>query len=73
VTDEQGFDLRIISGSPTPEELAALTAVLAAVVDELADGEARSLRPPVTAWQRSQRSLRRPLAPGFGAWRSFSG
>ncbi|MBC7591349.1 MAG: acyl-CoA carboxylase subunit epsilon [Salinibacterium sp.] len=68
---DRPVDLRIVSTGVSAEEIAAVTAVLQGALDELADdlavrGEAR-----VSAWQRSQRSVRRPLVPG--AWRSFSG
>jgi hypothetical protein len=66
-------EFSIVAGNPTPEELAAVTAVLAAMVEELEDGARREGAPPVSAWQRSQRAIRRPLNPGAGAWRSFSG
>jgi hypothetical protein len=64
-------DIRIASGSPTPEELAAITAVLHGVLDELAADEATRTRSTTTAWARSQRDLRAPLRPGRGFWRSF--
>jgi len=66
-------DIRVLRGSPTPEELAALTAVIHGVVDELAANEATHALRVTTAWQRSQKQLRTPLSPGQGAWRSFSG
>ena len=66
-------DIRIVRGSPTPEELAAITAVIHGVIDELAADEATHALRSTTAWQRSQKRLRSPLSPGAGAWRSFSG
>jgi len=66
-------DIRIVSGNPDAEEIAAVTAVLSGVLEELADERGRELAVGTTAWQRSQRSLRGQLAPGHGAWRSFSG
>jgi len=68
---------RVISGDPTPTELAAVTAVVLALVEEAQDEQyaleaAASARPGPSAWQRSQRAVRRPLRPGFGAWRGFS-
>ncbi|MBK4348883.1 acyl-CoA carboxylase subunit epsilon [Lacisediminihabitans sp. G11-30] len=66
-----------MSGDPTPTELAAVTAVVLAMVEEAQDEEhalaaAASAHTGQSAWQRSQRPIRRPLRPGFGAWRSFS-
>jgi gamma-glutamyl:cysteine ligase YbdK (ATP-grasp superfamily) len=67
------LDLRIVNGQPTPAELAAVTAVIHGILDELAEDEATRARATTTAWQRSQRSLRETLRPGAGAWRGFSG
>jgi hypothetical protein len=66
-------DIRVISPSATPEEIAAVTVVVGQALAELADELGAEPGPGVSAWQRSQRSLRRPLSPGPGAWRSFSG
>jgi hypothetical protein len=66
-------DLAVVSGSPDPEELAALTAVLAEVLDEMAAEQGRRESAATSAWARSQRGVRTPLQPGPGAWRSFSG
>jgi hypothetical protein len=64
--------LRIVAGSPTPEELAAVTAVLARALEEESSEQERQ---PVqrSAWDRSRASMRGSLTPGPGAWRSFSG
>ncbi|MET4639100.1 acyl-CoA carboxylase epsilon subunit [Mycetocola sp. 2940] len=69
---ERGVNVRVISGSPTADEIAAVTAVLtAAVIEEAAGADAvPSLGP--SAWQRSQRILRTPLQAGPGQWRNFS-
>ena len=67
-------DITVISGSPDEEELAAVTAVLAAVLDELAAEQGRREQAAgPSAWARSQRGVRAPIHPGNGAWRSFSG
>jgi hypothetical protein len=69
---EHGVDVRVLRGSPTPEEIAAVTAVLtAAVVEESAGADAVLSHGP-SAWQRSTRILRTPLAAGPGRWRNFS-
>jgi hypothetical protein len=57
--------LRIVRGSPTPEEIAALVTVLTT--------RARTSAPPPkprSAWSDPARRLRRPLTHGPGAWRS---
>lgn len=61
-------DIRILSGNPTPNEIAAVTAVLSAALDELAGQTLKSNQNGPSAWQRSQRAIRKPLP--FGAWRN---
>ena len=59
--------LRVIRGDATPEEIAALLAVVAA----RAAGTARDTRPRTTAaWTDRGRVMRAPVAPGPGAWRA---
>lgn len=77
MTDASPLDpsqLRFLTPGVTPEEVAAVTAVLAAAAAEAAAAarDARPQRGP-DAWERTQRSLRQPLTPGPGVWRSFSG
>ncbi|MBF4608685.1 acyl-CoA carboxylase subunit epsilon [Curtobacterium sp. VKM Ac-1393] len=62
-------DVRVVSGEPTPEELAAVVAVLQRQADEAAAaGRAEIVDEPRTGWQASSRGLRRPLDHGPGAW-----
>ena len=73
-TDETPVEqsIRVTAGNPDDLELAAVTAVLTAALEELAaESGARKDAGP-SAWERSQKSLRQPLSPGNGAWRSFS-
>jgi hypothetical protein len=65
------LSIRVERGRPSAEELAAVTAVLAAAIDELREDRARADEPAASAWSRSQRVLRRELRPGAGRWRSF--
>ena len=65
--------IRVVGGSPTPEELAAVTAVLTSVLDELSAEQVRASEAGPSGWQRSQRPIRSTIVPGAGAWRSFSG
>ncbi|MGY2897692.1 hypothetical protein ACVKXF_000304 [Curtobacterium sp. PvP017] len=70
-TDEPASvaDVRVVSGEPTPEELAAVVAVLQRQADEAAAaGRAEVVDEPRTGWQASTRGLRRPLDHGPGAW-----
>ena len=59
--------LRVIRGDATPEEIAAVVAVLlsrAAAADTPPPA-----RPAPSAWSDRSWLLRRPLFPGPGAWR----
>jgi hypothetical protein len=60
--------LRVVSGSPTPEELAALTAVVTAA------GSGGGSNAPEPAqrgrWNDPARTHRGAWLPGPGAWRS---
>lgn len=66
-------DLVVLAGNPDAQELAALTAVLAGVLDELAAEQGRRESATPSAWARSQRSMPPAIQPGVGAWRSFGG
>jgi Acyl-CoA carboxylase epsilon subunit len=69
--------LRILRGIPTPEEIAALTVVLAALQSEGADTDVAELRLPLQRtdaprgrWNDPARRLRGPILVGTGGWRS---
>lgn len=59
--------LRVVSGSPTPEELAALTAVVTAAAGDTAEPVERVRR---GGWNDPSAQHRRPLIPGPNAWRA---
>jgi len=63
--------MAIVRGTPTEDELAALIAVVA---DEYAHetSEAVAEVPRVSAWQRTQRAVRRPLRRDI-PWGRYSG
>ena len=57
--------LRIVRGDPSPEEIAALVAVLAAT-----SGGGEEQSPPTPSpWSRPSFAHARPLSAGPGAWR----
>lgn len=59
--------LRVVTGTPSPEELAALLTVLLARTLPTAE------QPPATpGWADRAAHLRRPLPSGSGAWRNGS-
>lgn len=68
MTAPEPTDIRIVSGNPDPEEIAAVTAVLSAALEELGGEHRRRQNGGPSAWQRSQRAVRSPLVRG--AWRS---
>lgn len=63
----------VVAGDPTPAELAAVTAVMSAVLEEIATDHAAAAAPAVSAWRRSQRAIRTPITRGMDSWRGFSG
>jgi len=69
MTRDSSQDIRITGGRPTDHEVAAVTAVLSAALDELAGDHRRRQRLTPTAWERSQRGVRTPLSPG--TWNTF--
>ncbi|MCU1550237.1 MAG: hypothetical protein JWR36_797, partial [Glaciihabitans sp.] len=66
-------DVVVLSGAPDAADVAAVTAVLSGVLEELAEEQGRRRLAGASAWERSQRSLRAPLVAGPGQWRGFSG
>ncbi|HEY5224174.1 MAG TPA: acyl-CoA carboxylase epsilon subunit [Microbacteriaceae bacterium] len=64
------LDIAFRTANVTPTEIAAVTAVVTAALQEHAGIEADAQTAP-SVWQRSQRRLRAPIAPGPGAWQSF--
>jgi hypothetical protein len=66
VTDAGRPVLRVVRGDATPEEIAAVLAVL---LSRAAPSEGDAPRPVPSAWADRSRQLRRPLFPGPDAWR----
>ena len=71
-TDAPAASFTIVAGDPTPAEVAAVTAVLGAALEELAGEHERDAASGPTAWQRSQRAIRTPIVRGHDTWRGFS-
>ncbi|GEK84844.1 acyl-CoA carboxylase subunit epsilon [Microbacterium aerolatum] len=72
MTEEQPAPgLRVVRGTANEEELAALIAVVTDAYErEAADAVAEE--PSVSAWQRTQRPMRKPLRRDI-PWGRFSG
>jgi hypothetical protein len=68
---EQAIDLRVVAGKPTDDELAAVTAVLHAAVQEHSADAAPLRVPNGRHWQRASGLLRSEVRAGPGEWRAF--
>ncbi|MDT0304590.1 acyl-CoA carboxylase epsilon subunit [Streptomonospora wellingtoniae] len=65
--------LRVVRGDPTPEEAAALVAVLTARARAARAGDGGPAGPPPSGWRDRSRLPGRSPAPGPGAWRAAYG
>ena len=65
-----GDALKVISGNPSPEELAAVVAILeAAHAQQVTEGK-KQVKKPASSWNRNTSIFRNDLTPGFGQWRA---
>jgi Acyl-CoA carboxylase epsilon subunit len=60
--------LNVVSGNPTPEELAVVVAVLQAAAAQQAANAANNPAKRLASWHRNPGVLRSPIAPGHGQW-----
>lgn len=60
--------LSVVRGEPTPDQLAALVAVVSARAARRTASEADA--DPPTRWGAPASALRHPITPGAGAWRA---
>jgi hypothetical protein len=72
MSEENKPALRVVKGEPTPEELAALVAVVSARTAAAAAGAAavQSEQERAGDWASYWRNVRRPLQHGPGRWRA---
>jgi hypothetical protein len=72
MSEENKPALRVVKGEPTPEELAALVAVVSARTAAAAAGAAavQSEQERASDWASYWRNVRRPLQHGPGRWRA---
>lgn len=62
--------IKVLAGSPTPEELAAVVAILeAAHAEQVTEGKKKAKK-PASSWNRNASIFRNDLNPGFGQWRA---
>lgn len=71
--DAPAAPMRIVTGSPTDDELAAVHSVIMAVLAEQAARGAELLEPPVDLWRAGARAVRGQVTPGSGAWAATTG
>jgi hypothetical protein len=69
VAEETAPLLRIVKGDPTPEEVAALVAVVSALAAGAAEAAAKD-QAPKPEWSANRRKLRTTYRHGHGAWRA---
>ena len=62
--------VRVVKGDPTPEELAALTAVIAAKLAAHPAGASGPSSDQVSDWSSYWRAVRAPARHGPGRWRA---
>jgi acyl-CoA reductase-like NAD-dependent aldehyde dehydrogenase len=62
--------IRVVAGNPSPEELAAVIAILEAAHAEQVSSAKRAVKKPSSSWNRNSAQLRGNLLPGFGQWRA---
>ena len=65
---EQAPSWQVVSGSPTPEELAAIVVVLGSAGG--GSSAPASDQPRVGGWRSHVRTMRPALHPGPGAWKA---
>ncbi|BDS50832.1 acyl-CoA carboxylase subunit epsilon [Rhodoluna lacicola] len=61
--------IQVVSGAPSPEELATVIAVLEAAHAEEEATATGYERPLKSSWSRNVAQLRHPIVPGPGQWR----
>jgi hypothetical protein len=65
-----GEAIKVIAGNPSPEELAAVVAILeAAHAEQITEGK-KLAKKPASSWNRNTSIFRNDLTPGFGQWRA---
>lgn len=62
--------IQVVAGSPTPEELATVIALLQAAYDQEKESANELGQQHSSSWSRNQAQLRTPITPGPGQWRA---
>jgi len=66
-------ELVFVTPQVSDAEVSAVTAVIRGLLREESDERRAAPEHGQSAWQRSQRAIRRPVHPGAGNWRGFEG
>lgn len=66
-------ELVFVTAVVTDAEVSAVTAVIRGLLREESDLRRAAPERGQSAWQQNQRAVRRPVYPGAGRWRGFSG
>lgn len=70
MSEDLNLNVKVVSGNPTPEELAAVLAILESAHAEQVTSSKRQVRKPASSWNRNVTKLRTNLLPGYGQWRA---
>ena len=65
-----GETIKVIAGNPSPEELAAVIAILEAAHSEQVVEVKKLAKKPASTWNRNTGMFRHDLVPGSGQWRA---
>jgi hypothetical protein len=68
VVSESEALFSVVSGAPTPSELAAVAAVIEGMVRESASLRRRATDAGPSNWEQSRRPVAVPIVPSRGAW-----
>ena len=68
-----GSELAFVTGRVSDTEVSAVTAVIRGLLREESDERRAAPELGQSAWQQNQRAIRRPVHPGYGRWRGFTG
>ena len=66
-------ELVFVTTRVSDTEVSAVTAVIRGLLREESDERRAAPEHQQSAWQQNQRAIRRPVYPGAGHWRGFTG
>jgi len=70
MSEDLNLNIKVVSGNPTPEELAAVLAILESAHAQQVTSNKRQVRKSASSWNRNVIKLRTNLLPGYGQWRA---